>query len=114
MCIDDYGSEGDFQTETWRTARKARRCCACGETITAGHRYHRTSGKWDGRMDTFDHCARCWRVVLLLSAERAWTDELVDLLLDCGEIYEGDDPRMYELAFATADEAQAWTGVARG
>jgi len=34
-----------------------------------------------------------------------WSGEGVRYDLNCGEVYEGDDPEMLALAFMTADEA---------
>ena len=89
----------------WRRARKPHTCVGCVETIRPGDRYHYSSGIWDGDPDSFKHCARCWRVFQILQEESDFG--AVDLELNCGEDYEGDNPEMYALAFMTADEAQA-------
>lgn len=92
-------------TSVWRTARKEHRCCVCEETISTGDLYHYLSGIWDGRADSHKHCARCWKTYLAL-VERS--EGGVDIFLNCGETYDGNDPSMLELAFMTPAEAQAW------
>lgn len=102
MC--DFNTEGpDAFTERWRTARAEHECCACRETIRVGDRYKHSSGVWDGNPASFKHCARCAEVLDILVRENP---DGVDLELNCGEVYEGDNPRMYELAFMTPEQAQ--------
>lgn len=95
-------------SETWRRARVEHRCCACGETIPAGHRYHYASGIWDDHPGSFKHCARCWHLFLLIEERTEGTA----LLLNCGELWRDnfDAPEPAELAFLTPDEAQALAG----
>ena len=110
MC-DVGGDDGPSALSgVWRTARKPHRCYACRETIHPGHRYRYTSGIWDGTPHSFKHCARCWTMIDRLEE---WSGEGVRYDLNCGEVYEGDDPEMLALAFMTADEAQA-IGAGRG
>jgi len=98
VCIDDdYGPE--FWAEKTRTARKGHKCCACGEKIRPKDKYNYMSGMWDGSFSTFKHCLRCYEVFTILMSESE-NGETVDLLLNCGETYEGENSRMYELAFS--------------
>ena len=110
MC-DGQAETGSAYAEEWRTARKEHRCCACRETIRAGDRYHHVWGVWDGEVDTFKHCARCWRIFQAL-VERMDGDP-VDLMLDCGTKWEenfGELPAdVAALAFMTREEAQIQT-----
>ncbi len=94
---------------TWVRARKTHECMACNETISATERYHRVNWVHDGTAGTYKHCARCWEVYSILLAEASEDDWLVyvDPYLNCGERYEGTNPRMLELAFVTKAEAQA-------
>ncbi len=60
VCLSaDHDSSPDFHTEAVVTARKAHRCTECREVIPAGAQYERTSGKWDGRMETLKTCLPC-------------------------------------------------------
>lgn len=105
----DIGEAPEVTCEIWRTARKQHTCCACGDTIRAGDRYHYTSGVWSGEADSYKHCARCWAAFEILRSEAIPGDNVMPLMdLGCGHTYDGDDPRMYELAFMTADEAQSF------
>jgi hypothetical protein len=49
-------------SESWRTARKAHRCCECAAWITAGERYKYVSGIWDHRPDSYATCVQCVQV----------------------------------------------------
>lgn len=40
----------EFQNYSERNARKEHKCSLCGETILAGEKYVRFSGKYDGQM----------------------------------------------------------------
>jgi len=85
MC--DGSADGpSCSTNTFRRARKDHLCCACGERIDPGHRYHFTSGIWDGYAYSFKHCLRCWTMFEFLVQENY--PDLVDLDLNCGESYE--------------------------
>ena len=60
VCI---GGDNDNQPEFYREgivkARKIHRCCECGDQISAGVKYHRFSGKWEGRVDVYTTCLPC-------------------------------------------------------
>lgn len=107
MC--DLDVEGpSCQTLTWRRARKHHKCCACGEQVRPGDRYHVYSGIWDGQPETYKHCARCWSLLEVLSGE---VDGPVQLDLNCGQrwqdAFDEDQPDdVAALAFLTRDEAQ--------
>jgi hypothetical protein len=107
MCdeSDDYAVE---LTREWRRARKEHRCYACRETIRKADRYHVTAHIFEGRLETFKHCARCYTILEALWSAGA---EAVDLGLDCGETWEDNfdecPPEVARLAFMTRDEAQA-------
>lgn len=101
--------EPDEYAEVWnsrvRKARKAHKCCACGEKIRAGDRYWYTSGVFDGTGFDYKHCVRCWTVIDMLDT---LTGEPADIHLDCGTTYEGDNEELIALAFMTPDEGQAF------
>lgn len=54
---DDEGPA--FMRVNEKRARRSHRCCECKETISAGHTYEHTSGKWEGEIETFRTCERC-------------------------------------------------------
>jgi hypothetical protein len=61
-CLFQYydGDSGpDFSRVKTVKARVTHRCEECGCMIAPGHRYERTSGKWDGTMSTFRVCVVC-------------------------------------------------------
>jgi len=93
-----YGSK-------WRKARKAHKCLACREAIRAGDTYRYSSGVFDGSGFDHKHCVRCWRTIDMLDLI---TGESVDVELDCGQVYEGDNAELIALAFMTPDEGQAF------
>lgn len=97
MC-EAIGPDSDTW-ERWHRARKEHRCCACGESIKPGDRYHVTSGMWDRRFESHKQCARCRRVWEKLQ-DAPSEYEPIPFALNCGHVYDGDDPEMYELAFA--------------
>ena len=106
MC-DSHVDGPQFWHEEWRRARKQHTCYACRETIQPKYLYHYSAGSWDGHFQTFKHCARCWKVFRTLEDANDWGDA-IDLGLNCGETYDGDDPEMLALAFASPDEVQSW------
>lgn len=63
MCSCDTGESPDFFTRASVKARKPHRCCECGQAIAIGQLYLRSSGKWDGNIDTFAQCQRCVAVI---------------------------------------------------
>jgi hypothetical protein len=116
MC-DLHSDRPSCWSETWRRARKPHRCRACDETIRRGDRYHYSSGVWDGRPDSFAHCARCWAIYLALQAELE-PGEGIDLDLDCGETWQsafGEEPpeAVARLAFLLPDEYGELLGAVR-
>jgi hypothetical protein len=63
MCCPLSGGDGDYPSEFFDqkvvTARKPHKCYECGGDIEKGHKYERTSGKWDGRMEVYCTCLLC-------------------------------------------------------
>ena len=60
VCLSmEFDGTTDFYTEKIVTARKAHRCCECGDVIPVGARYERVVGKWDGDFGTFETCLVC-------------------------------------------------------
>lgn len=112
MCdIDGIGAS--CSSQRWRKARKSHWCCACGEGIKKGHRYHVVSGIWDGSPSTYKHCARCWAMfeAILDEAVKHDRDALVVFTLDCGERWEDNFGELPDdvaaLAFALPGEMEA-------
>lgn len=113
MC-EESEEYADVQSTTWPKARKPHKCCACGESIAAGHRYARTFIVWEGTSSSYKHCARCWMML-----EHLWSavdgGVAVAWELDCGENWLntiGDLPdEVAALAFLTPAEAQQTIAV---
>ena len=63
-CSCDYGSMEypEFISETWPRARKAYKCCECGETIKVGEKHQSITGKWDGEILTYRTCEICAKI----------------------------------------------------
>lgn len=51
-----------FSTKT-RTARKAHKCCECGDDINPGDKYQYSSGIWDGEAASYKQCLICWDII---------------------------------------------------
>jgi len=59
MCeCHDYDPPEFFRERSCK-ARKPHKCCECLRTIENGETYQNTSGKWDGRLETFKICLGC-------------------------------------------------------
>jgi hypothetical protein len=63
------GDLGAFVCTDMVRARKAHRCCECGDVIAIGATYERTSGKWEGDVSTFKTCAACVEIRGVLFCE---------------------------------------------
>lgn len=113
MC-DIADGYNDVQTTTWHKARKQHVCCACHEPIAKGVRYARSFIVYDGSVESFKHCARCW---LMLEAllDAVDSDVAIDWRLNCGADWLdeiGDLPdEVAALAFLTPAEAQQTIAV---
>jgi len=101
MC--DFDEPSVDLGRKWRKARKAHVCFACHEPISPGHYYHHSVMIFDGGIDVYKHCARCWMMIEALWAE---TGEAVEFGLDCGETWEDPPDDVAALAFMTPEEAQ--------
>lgn len=59
----DCSAEGYDGPEVFReehpTARKTYRCYECGGEIKPGQKYHKETGLWEGRWETFRICKPC-------------------------------------------------------
>lgn len=107
MCYDD-GDYAPTLTDEYRKARKEHRCIACHEAIPPGHRYHVTVQVFEGDLEEYKHCARCW----VLAMEILHMNGTVQWDLNCGTSWQeaaGEDPpeSVARLAFLTPEEAQA-------
>lgn len=113
MSCDAGDEYADVYHEELRRARKEHRCCACGETVRRGDRYRVTNIVYEGTVDTYKHCLRCFRILKLLASEhrKRDTEQVPEIELGCGhswqEVFEEEPPpEVARLAFLTADEAQ--------
>lgn len=62
-CCPLEGGDWDvmpvFSSTITPIAKKTHTCCECRDVISVGAKYERTSGKWDGHMDTHKTCLSC-------------------------------------------------------
>ena len=84
-CYCGDASAPEFHRVTSRVARRAHRCCECGDVIEPGETYFETAGKWDREFATFATCDCCqWQrdylvelghCVVYGELEEDWNDE---------------------------------------
>jgi hypothetical protein len=97
------------------TARKAHVCCACGEGIAPGHRYHRITTIFERELNTFKRCLRCEYIhahLVSLCDKHTYGECWPDERLNCGEDYQenwGEAPpeEIAALAFVSGADLQA-------
>lgn len=58
-CSCDYDPP-EFYHKEIRRARKPHKCEECSGTISPGEQYEHARGKWDGYVDSFKTCERCY------------------------------------------------------
>lgn len=96
--------------ETFRRARKEHVCCACEETIAAGHRYCYVAVVFDREARAYKRCLKCQALHTHLRDLGVRVDAWPREDLGCGLRYEDEwgplPPEIAALAFMTADEAQ--------
>jgi len=92
----------DLSRRSEPVAVKPHTCCACGETIRAGHRYVYWFVIDDGEAGSIKQCRRCSRIWDAIV--KASPSEPILFTLDCGESWSdvfGECPTEVEaLAFA--------------
>lgn len=66
----------EFYKARWPKARKPHKCCECGQTIAAGERYCRVTGKWDGEVSTYSQHMECEDACRYLR-DHNWVEECV-------------------------------------
>jgi hypothetical protein len=60
-CFCDFDPPS-FYSRAIHKARKEHQCEECGGQIKSGERYEYVSGKWDGSVDQFRTCERCFDI----------------------------------------------------
>lgn len=60
MCFD--GEPPDFYCESIKKAKKEHVCFECRNIIKKKDSYIYVSGKWNGEMDSFKFCQKCWAI----------------------------------------------------
>lgn len=70
--------------DTWRKARKAHRCCECGETIEPGARYLDTTGVWEGGPNRYRTCEGCAEIREAFNCDGWIFGELWDAMIASG------------------------------
>jgi hypothetical protein len=88
---------GDYSQRIVRRARRWHECWACREPIEPGTYYALNNGVGDGFWWTIKHCMRCDAMVKALHDRGV---RVVDLDLNCGEIWERPPEHVAALAFA--------------
>lgn len=81
--VDEFVS---MSSEATRKARKAHRCCACGETILPGQVYTRHFTVFDGDVAAYKHCRRCLQIFREICKRSR--GEPVLYTLNCGYSWE--------------------------
>lgn len=107
MCDLDL-EYAEHSESVCRRARKDHRCSACGNTIPKGHKYHieKLFLGHNGGIDMYKHCVRCSMMYELLR-RTARPGDLIDLTLDCGEVWDGPEDSPFQLlAFLTPEDGQ--------
>ena len=61
-CSADIDDGPSFFNETFPRARKVHKCCECNGDIKPGEKYHKASGKWGDRLNTYKTCMPCHNI----------------------------------------------------
>ena len=92
MCeCRDYDPPA-FLRERKVKANKPHECCECLGTIEPGKTYQNSSGKWDGRLETFRTCLGC----LDLAKRFGVTCWCFGMLMDEFDPQDADSPEIDE------------------
>lgn len=60
-CFCDY-DPAEFYHQEIRKAHKLHKCDECAGFIAIGEQYEHVRGKWEGSIDTYDTCQRCFDI----------------------------------------------------
>jgi len=94
-CLTGYdGDPCDLYDARTVTARKAYRCCECGDPIRPGERYERARWLFDGSWGTEATCSTCVTIRNDHDCGEGWTHgDLYEQLADCYGygVVNGDD-----------------------
>lgn len=72
-----------FYREETPVARKAYKCCECGEEIKPGQKYHKAVGVWNSQFQTWRTCWPCNAIRNEHCPHGYVFGELVERLWDC-------------------------------
>ncbi len=76
-CVSmDFDGRNEFYSEATRRARKAYRCCECGDPIAVGESHHYAAGKSDGMFWDNRTCAPCHEIRTELCCD-GWVFEML-------------------------------------
>ena len=103
-CTCDYDAPA-FHRVTTPAARKSYHCEECNGWIKPGEKYERTVGKWDGYVDTFITCERCFDL-------RTWVKNNVPCL--CWAHGGGDETMAEAIAEAVGRAPDETAGLRFG
>lgn len=82
-CSIDDAENPEFFTEKLVKARKSHKCCECNREIRPGEQHERSTGKWDGEIDTFRTCFIC-RTIRNDYCHGGWEyGRLIETLWEC-------------------------------
>lgn len=98
-CYCDYDPPEFCHIEI-RRARKEHRCEECSGKIVPGEPYEYTRGKWNGHLDNFKVCERCFNI-------RTWTKNNVPCLCWAyGSIIEDCRDAIEEACYRASEETK--------
>lgn len=98
-------------SESYPISRKPHKCCECGGIIFFKEKYHRFSGIWEDRWDTYKTCMDCKAIREDYLKVFAWDEmpylgELEQYIFDGG--YKPDIKRIIEIKDRRGVKVQPW------
>lgn len=85
-CSYDDGERCDVYNETFPVARKTHACCECGADIPPHQKYHKYSGHWNNKWNTYKTCLICYKIRQEYCYNGFMFGHLRDVLQDCFDI----------------------------
>ena len=94
-CVD-AGEWSGFVKSKEVKARKAHRCCECGDIIKQGEIYEVTDGCWDGSWNHFTTCRFCVMLRDTHCPGGYIYGELVETISECFGFWYPTDPATWD------------------
>jgi len=82
-CSCDIDEGPDFYHESFPKARKVRKCCECNGEILPGSKYHKVTGKWHGKIRTYNTCTPCHSIRKHYCFYGFYFGELSEQIMEC-------------------------------